>query len=64
MTKVTEPLEDFADAGEDNRDAAGYGPRVLAKEAGLEDYERASEEEPETQEKDQEGQGHLMWRRS
>ena len=37
MTKVTDPLEDFADAGEDERDAAGHDLRVLAKEDVLED---------------------------
>ena len=37
VTKVTDPLEDFADAGENGRNAAGYDLRVLANEAGLED---------------------------
>ena len=37
VTKVTDPIEDFAGTGEDGRDAAGYDLGVLAKEAGLED---------------------------
>ena len=37
VTKVTDPIEDFAGTGKDDRDAAGYDLRVLTEEAGLED---------------------------